>query len=78
MAVTKIVGLVVEHDGKQSVARPVSPEALAAAAAQILDKGRSLDSCECGDEMCISGYVWRCAYGPSGDCEWFESDVGCN
>lgn len=75
---TRITKIILERNGEERPAVPVSPEELERAAAAFKSQGRDIRECSCGDEICWEGYVWRCAYGPSGSCEWFQSDWQCN
>lgn len=74
---TTIVGIVLERDGNTRIAQPVPPDELAALRDAFQAQGLNVDECNCGDEICWDGQVWRCAYGPSGACQWFRSDWGC-
>lgn len=78
MALTRIVEIVLERNGERRTARPASADELSSASESLAEKGSTMDSCECGEELCINGYVWRCAYGPEGHCQWFVSDWQCN
>lgn len=33
--------------------------------------------CNCGDEKCINGWVYRCMAGGGGSCIWFETNEVC-
>ena len=35
------------------------------------------DDCNCGDELCIGGWVYRCMAGGSGECVWYETGEVC-
>lgn len=78
MKTTKITKIILERDGIEKVAIPATKEELSAAEVGFKELGFNINECSCGDEVCWGGYVWRCAYGPSGNCEWFKSDWQCN
>lgn len=77
MATTTLTKIVLERDGEEKIAYAVTKEELEAARADFVAMGLDVDRCDCGHEACINGYVWRCAYGPSGNCQWFKSDWRC-
>lgn len=74
---TKIVGIILERDGETKIAYPATQEELAEVASDFERQGISMDACNCGDEVCSYGRVWRCAIGPNNRCQWFRSDWGC-
>lgn len=78
MATTTVTKIILEINGEERVAVPVSEAELQEAAQGLRDKGIDVFNCDCGQELCWNGYVWRCAYGPSGNCQWFKSDWMCN
>ena len=53
------------------------------AAAPILKAhGKSLESCTCGDEQCVSdentaGFRWRCMAAGAGECVWYRTNEVC-
>jgi hypothetical protein len=78
MQTTKITKIILERNGEERVAVPATPAELKAAEAEFKKLGLDINRCSCGAEVCWQGYVWRCAYGPSGECQWFKSDWRCN
>lgn len=56
----------------------VSSEELEMLKKKFEDNGKSIDECECGDELCIDGYIWSCSRANDNKCKWFKSDWQCN
>jgi hypothetical protein len=54
---------------KDFTATPASPEKTKAAGLTA--------SCNCGDEKCVNGWVWRCMAGGGGQCVWYETHEVC-
>lgn len=75
---TKIVAIVLEMDGKQVVAHPITPEKLSELKSVQKGLEARLQDCSCGEEFCIGGYIYRCAEGPDGSCQLYASDWQCN
>jgi hypothetical protein len=78
METTKIVKIILERNGEERIAYPVSEIELQEVKEAFEEKRIKVNGCTCGQEVCHNGYVWRCAYGPSGRCQWFKSDWRCN
>jgi hypothetical protein len=65
--------------GNTNIVARLATDAELEQAADVLERhGRTLASCECGEELCVNGYLWRCAETPEGGCRWFTSDWQCN
>jgi hypothetical protein len=77
MSTTKITKIILERDGEEKEAVLVSDAELQSFAEEFKAKGIDIFSCNCGDEICWYGRVWRCAYGSDGRCQWFRSDWQC-
>lgn len=76
MSNSRIIKITLDIKGQEVDAYPVTEEEFKSTL-----EGLGLDfppDCRCGDERCIGGYLYRCAYGPSGNCMWFRSDWRCN
>lgn len=70
--------LTIEVQGRTAVATPVSDEMLVQERSALLAAGRG-DECKCGEEYCSrDGFLWVCAIGRDGKCQWFSSDWRCN
>ncbi len=77
MATTTITKIILERNGEEREAYPVSDAELLQFKEKFQAMNRDISDCNCGDEVCIDGYVWRCSYGPTGNCQWFKSDWQC-
>lgn len=75
---TKITKIILEVDGQEYTAYPLTDEEIQRMKESTKAMNIDFDDCNCGDEWCIDGYIYRCAYGPSGRCQVFRSDVRCN
>lgn len=75
---SKVVAVVLEIDGNQVTAYPVTPEKLQELKSTHANVADRLEDCNCGDEFCLNGYIYVCAEGPSGRCQLFGSDWQCN
>lgn len=76
--ISKTVALVLEIEGKQVRAYPITDTKLADLKSRHSDLAAKLDECTCGQEFCLDGYIYVCAEGPSGRCQLFASDWQCN
>jgi hypothetical protein len=45
--------------------------------AEQLRKAGKSRGCNCGDESCEGGWVWRCMAGGGGECEWYATNEVC-
>ena len=76
--VSKVVGLLLEIEGQEVKAYPLSPEERQQLKARHPNMAEKLDTCSCGEDYCIGGYVYRCAEDENGDCQLYRSDWQCN
>lgn len=51
-------------------------EAVRATARQVSEANLE-NECECGEEVCVEGWVWRCMAGGGGECVWYPTNEVC-
>ena len=76
--VSKVIGLLLEIEGKEVRAYPLSPEERQDLKTRHPHMADKLDSCHCGEDYCIDGFVHRCAEDENGECQLYRSDWLCN
>lgn len=72
--------VILEIEGKEYEAIPVSKQDLELENSKLKKEGKHLDlNCNCGDSYCDSnGYLWICDLGRSNSCGWWRSTWRCN
>ncbi|WP_207514396.1 hypothetical protein [Longitalea luteola] len=61
--------IIIEKDGVEYNARPATE-------AELNNAGLT-SGCNCGEEMCLKGWLWRCTASGGGACDWYITDIVC-
>lgn len=64
-------------DGKEVKGTLASATEVEDAKSAIEAQGINVGDC-CGQEACISGYIWSCSRANDNKCYWYKSDWKCN
>lgn len=72
-----LVKVVKLKSGKEVNGTLVTKKELEQAKATIESQGLSTLDC-CGQEACISGYIWSCYRANDNNCYWAKTDWKCN
>lgn len=72
----KITKILLEKDGVEYVAVPVSDELLKVNEQNLKAAGLDLN-CNCGAEWCDGRWLWRCMYSGAGQCSWYQTYIVC-
>lgn len=78
MANIQVTQIRFDVDGVSYVAQPPTEAEVAEAKAYFATIGRVQDGCQCGEEFCIGGRVWRCMAGGGGSCTWYPTNQICD